>query len=609
MAFVLVTVPDTVWAATGKVSVSVSSGNVNIGDSVTASVACSGPNGNAVATVTLTYDAGILEVVGCSTTYGGGGGSVRVAGDTFTVTFKAISAGTSSLTVSGSDGVDFSSGEELESMTGSSTSVTVNNAASTGGGTGTGAGTGNGGGGTGTGTGTGNGGGGTGTGTGTGNGGGGTGTGTGNGGGNAALSADNSLKSLTISPGTLSPAFSGRTTSYTATVGNDVTSIAVSAVPANAKAVVESVTGNSSLQVGSNTIRIVVKAENGVTATYTIGVTRQSAGAVAEPSSEAEPEPGEEQETVTVAGMQYQISEKFSAEDVPADFVESTIAYHGTEYRGVSFTKGLLGMLWLSAGEGEESFFIYDETRDSLYPFVRLGSEERYVIALLAPVDAVIPEDYLQVSLMLDGKNTATVFQKDNGESEIVSEFYRFYGVNYEGIEGWYQFDAREGTYQRVNTAEEVVVSTEELFDVSDELEALSEDYAELFERYSSERTSARNTIGVLVFVIAVLIVIIINLLIFRFRRRTDELEDEDIDEDDLDETGQMEDHQEVDFMQGDYPKGDTGTSIQEEIQEKSEQEESWEENSVSEKGVGDDMSQKNEKENDDLDIIDFNDL
>ena len=49
----------------------------------------------------------------------------------------------------------------------------------------------------------------------------------------AALSADNSLKALTISPGTLSPAFKGSTTKYTAAVDNSVTSIAVSATPVN----------------------------------------------------------------------------------------------------------------------------------------------------------------------------------------------------------------------------------------------------------------------------------------------------------------------------------------------------------------------------------------
>ena len=68
-----------------------------------------------------------------------------------------------------------------------------------------------------------------------------------------------------------------------------MTSIAVSATPANEKAVVESVSGNENLKEGVNQIKIVVKAENGVTATYTIKVTKQSGGA-----ADTKPEGGED---------------------------------------------------------------------------------------------------------------------------------------------------------------------------------------------------------------------------------------------------------------------------------------------------------------------------
>ena len=56
-----------------------------------------------------------------------------------------------------------------------------------------------------------------------------------------------------------------------------MTSIAVSATPVNEKATIESVTGNTNLAVGANVVQIVVKAENGTTATYKITVTRQAA--------------------------------------------------------------------------------------------------------------------------------------------------------------------------------------------------------------------------------------------------------------------------------------------------------------------------------------------
>ena len=89
------------------------------------------------------------------------------------------------------------------------------------------------------------------------------------------LSADNSLEVLSLSAGTLSPDFTGKTVQYTATVPNDVTSVTVTATPVNEFATVESITGNDNLQVGTNTIKVVVKAQNGALAQYTITLTRE----------------------------------------------------------------------------------------------------------------------------------------------------------------------------------------------------------------------------------------------------------------------------------------------------------------------------------------------
>jgi len=88
-------------------------------------------------------------------------------------------------------------------------------------------------------------------------------------------SADNSLEVLSLSAGTLSPDFTGKTVQYTATVPNDVTSVTVTATPVNEFATVQSITGNDNLQVGTNTIKVVVKAQNGALAQYTITLTRE----------------------------------------------------------------------------------------------------------------------------------------------------------------------------------------------------------------------------------------------------------------------------------------------------------------------------------------------
>ncbi len=90
----------------------------------------------------------------------------------------------------------------------------------------------------------------------------------------APLSTNNNLKSLTVGNATISPNFSAGTTSYSVgTVEFDVNRLNINAVAEDPKAKV-SVTGNN-LAVGNNTVKVVVKAENGATKTYSIKVTRK----------------------------------------------------------------------------------------------------------------------------------------------------------------------------------------------------------------------------------------------------------------------------------------------------------------------------------------------
>ena len=86
-------------------------------------------------------------------------------------------------------------------------------------------------------------------------------------------SSDATLKGLKVSSGTLSPTFASGTTSYTLTVPYSVTSLTVTPTVNNSEAKT-SVTGNTSLKVGSNTVSIVVTAGDGTKKTYTITVTR-----------------------------------------------------------------------------------------------------------------------------------------------------------------------------------------------------------------------------------------------------------------------------------------------------------------------------------------------
>ncbi|WP_203232117.1 cadherin-like beta sandwich domain-containing protein [Paenibacillus pinistramenti] len=97
------------------------------------------------------------------------------------------------------------------------------------------------------------------------------------------LSTNANLSNLTISEGTLSPNFAEETTTYTATVGNEVTSEDVTATVEDVNATLTingetALSGNAvnvPLSVGPNSISVLVTPESGQQQTYTIVVTRE----------------------------------------------------------------------------------------------------------------------------------------------------------------------------------------------------------------------------------------------------------------------------------------------------------------------------------------------
>ncbi|RAV17912.1 cadherin-like beta sandwich domain-containing protein, partial [Paenibacillus contaminans] len=97
-----------------------------------------------------------------------------------------------------------------------------------------------------------------------------------------AKSSNADLNALTLSAGTLDPVFASGTESYTASVGNAVTSIDVTPTVADSTATVtvnnDTINSGSpknvTLNAGTNTVTVVVTAQDGTTKTYTITVTR-----------------------------------------------------------------------------------------------------------------------------------------------------------------------------------------------------------------------------------------------------------------------------------------------------------------------------------------------
>src|SRR6185437_9205497 len=103
-----------------------------------------------------------------------------------------------------------------------------------------------------------------------------------------AATANANLSHLTISSGTLAPAFASGTTSYTASVANTITVVTLTPTLADPTAIVTvnghaTVSGTASvnipLSIGANNIAVVVTAQDGITTkTYTVVVTKLSGG-------------------------------------------------------------------------------------------------------------------------------------------------------------------------------------------------------------------------------------------------------------------------------------------------------------------------------------------
>ena len=485
----------TVFGA-GTLTVAISSSTVKTGDTVTVTVYAAGAdNSEVTADMNITYDSSKLEYVSSSASNAsGGGGTVKASASELDIKFKAIGSGDAyvkaegaTLTAAGAHiTVSGTSGSEDDAET------------------------------------------------------------------DMAKSGDNSLSSVTISPGTLSPAFKGSITEYTAEVGSSVNEIAVNPVTSNSKATVVSVSGNKDLKDGKNIIEILVKAENGNEATYRITVTKgntvqssenpvsddETQGETPEESNDDSNQPvSGDPSAVVIDGVNYTISSTIPDDVIPEGFSRADFEYKGAPYQGIMFDSGYLGMYYLVNEAGEGKFFIYDTNRDRFYPYVRLQNGEHFIILMVVPNGVIPPDNYEETALTIGDVSNISAYQyaggddkeivkveDENGEttSNETSDFYIFYGMDATGISCWYQYDIKQGTYQRFN--EEAVSSG----DTKEEYEALSKSYKELDERQKATKAKDRRLIAVLIFVSVVLLIVIVNLIMKIRELKLDDDEDEE---------------------------------------------------------------------------------
>ena len=486
-------IPDT-KAQASSLSLRVSTSSVKIGDTVTVSITV--PAGVS-ATVNVTYPSGVFSFSSASDTASSNGGTVSMTigsyGSTNTKTtgtmkFKAKAAG--SATFSASAPIAGNQDGDRVTVGGASASVRVKNESNDS-----------------------------------------TNDNSNNGNhandgeDNTHKSADNSLASLTLSSGTLSPAFKYNVTNYTAEVANDVTSVVVSAKPSNANATVESVNGGENLAVGANKIQVVVKAENGVTATYTITVTRKESGDTDDSDTPDEEDPAgtdePQEQCYEIGGVKMYPSEDGDETQIPEGFTLSEITLWETAYPyWVNETIGTdMGLIYL-VDENKENGAWYRISEASPYDacaFLCFKSEYGYIIATPEKLTEAAPTGYVSETINIEGKGTVDAYVRDGDESTCL-----IYAVNQDGVYGWYRYDVQDRTYMRY-TEEAAAEDTQQTEPSTEQSGSQMKDL----------ESQMRLLFYAFIVVVAILLIVIVILLI---KRKQDDDDDDDEWEEDGDD-------------------------------------------------------------------------
>lgn len=529
-------VPD-IEAKADNLYIALSDTTVKIGDTITVSVTV--PAGVS-ATVNLTYPTDLLTYSSASDTASANAGTVSMTIGSYgssnkrsvgTVTFQAKSSGKA--TFSASAPIAGNQEGDRVSVTGASASVNIKNE---------------------------------------------TGDDEENG-DNANKSSDNSLSSLTLSAGKLSPAFKYNITNYTAEVENNVTSVVVSAKANNENATVESVKGGEKLVVGSNKIQIVVKAENGVTATYVVNVTRKAAGDddKQKDSEKDEQQDGDlSQQYYEINGQKLYPATSIPEDAVPQDFEQGIMKLWEKDYPYLYNDKigSQICLLYL-VDENKENgalYMVMDSAPYEAYPYVSFSSEFGYIVVVPDADETTLPAGYKAGTLDIEGKGSigAYYYGKDKGVCLV-------YAVNNEGNYGWYLYDVNERTYMRYLGNSE---ADREEIQVPG-TEAQSGDVQKL---------ESQNRMIFWAFLIVVLfLLIVIVILVLSRRNRLEHPEEEEFDEfddfDDFDDEENAEDDSDTletnseDVVKEDEPDGwgDTKSIPNENLPEETEEADSEE--------------------------------
>ena len=247
-------------------------------------------------------------------------------------------------------------------------------------------------------------------------------------------SGNNALSALTVSAGTLTPAFDPAITEYTLSLPSQSDRLTITASPSDSRATVQG-DGEIPLQGGETSLPVVVTAEDGSTRTYTITVRVAQAPTL----------------FLDYKGQKLGVVKDVSQVAPPAGFAPAEpIAYNGDTLPIWTDVSGKRTLVYLTDEKtAAEGFYLFSQAAGVQSPYLPL------LCGSVTYIYTDIPQDLSAVpGLTL---STVKAFgQTLNGwtyNDASLQDFCVLYLMDDAGNYGYYTYDSREETLQRFSGA------------------------------------------------------------------------------------------------------------------------------------------------------------
>lgn len=214
-------------------------------------------------------------------------------------------------------------------------------------------------------------------------------------------------------------------------------------------------------------------------------------------------------ESIEIGGAYYSIYENFTDALIPAGFSRSTVQYAGAEHSAIRQDASGKTILFMITGEEDPIMVLYNENDSTFMRAERVDVSESFYIFVLSSGDgSTLPEEFYETSLSLHGVNFPAWQNMD------AMDFYLVYALSSGGVEGFYQYDLVDSTYQRYVVPAKTTAEPEEEEDDS------------TLGKVQKIITDNLLILAAAVAVIVVILFIIILILSIKLGRRNAELED-----------------------------------------------------------------------------------